>query len=76
MKFKYYITKNKIDEGVDIIEEGAVAWEELTKFYKIASKEELDRMIKFVKKDDWDEFKKLIYSVIGVKLKQEEKNNG
>lgn len=69
MKFKYYITKNKIDEGVDIIEEGAVAWEELTKFYKIASKEELDRMIKFVKKDDWDEFKKLIYSVIGVRLK-------
>jgi hypothetical protein len=69
MKFKHYITKNKINEGVDIIEESAVAWEELTQFYKTASKDEVAKMMTFVKKEDWDEFKKLIYSVIGVRLK-------
>lgn len=69
MKFKHYITKNKINEDVDIIEEGAVAWEELTQFYKMASKEEVAKMVSFVKKENWEEFRKLIYSVIGVRLK-------
>lgn len=69
MDFKHYITKNKINEGVDIIEEGAVAWDELTLFYKKASKEEIKKMETFVKKEDWDEFKKLVYSVIGIKIK-------
>lgn len=69
MKFKHYITKNKIDESIDFIEEGAVAWEELTEFYKTANKDELAKMVSFVKKENWEEFKKLIYSVIGVKLK-------
>jgi hypothetical protein len=69
MKFGHYITKNKMNEGVDIIEEGAVAWDELTQFYKEASKEEITKMEMFVKKSDWEGFRKLVYSVIGIKIK-------
>lgn len=69
MKIKHYIMNyNKIDEGASM-SEGAVAWDELTLFYKTADKPEIAKMEMMVKKEDWEGFKKLVYSVIGKKLK-------
>jgi hypothetical protein len=68
MKFKNYIINYKmINEGANLIE-GAVAWDDLTLFYKKANKSTVDKMVELVKNEDWEAFKKLIYSIIGKKI--------
>jgi len=69
MIFKHYIKNyKKLNEGVSL-DEGAVAWDDLTAFYKKADKTEIAKMERLVKNEDWDAFKTLIYKVIGVMVK-------
>jgi hypothetical protein len=68
MKFKNYIINYKmISEGATLME-GAVAWDDLSLFYKKANKSTVDKMVELVKNEDWEAFKKLIYSIIGKKI--------
>jgi len=46
-----------------------LGFQELVEFYQKASKSEIDKMERLIKNDDWAEFKKLIYEVLGTKLK-------
>lgn len=64
MNFKHYIINQKmINEGLSL-DEGAVEWDELTSFYKHADEGQKKKMVELVIKEDWMEFKKLIYKVI------------
>ena len=47
---------------------GNLGFEELVKFYKAASKEELEKMEKIVKEGNWLKFKALIEKVTKAKL--------
>lgn len=47
---------------------GNIGFEELSKFYKIASKEQIKRMEEILMDEDWESFKRLIRDVVGTKL--------
>jgi len=59
-KFKHMITEAAYP--------GNVGFTEMCKFYQTASKSQIKSMEKIVKAEDWTGFKKLIQSVIDVKL--------
>ena len=46
-----------------------IGFQEMVKFYQIASKSEIKYMEKLIKEEDWDGFKSLIKKIVGVKLK-------
>jgi hypothetical protein len=46
-----------------------IGFEEMVKFYQIASNAEIARMENIIKNSDWDKFKALIQKVLGTKLK-------
>jgi len=48
---------------------GNIGFEEMVKFYKLASKADLKLMGKAIDKNDWTTFKRLIDKVVGTKLK-------
>lgn len=48
---------------------GNLGIEEMVKFYRVASKNEIKSMEKTVEKKDWDEFRKIIKNVLNVELK-------
>lgn len=60
MKFKEYI-----DEAAY---QGNLGFQELAHFYQVADEKNIKKMERIIKKEDWNEFKKLIKKVIGVKL--------
>jgi enolase len=62
-KLKKYITTNEASYS------GNLGFEEMVKFYDKASDDEINKMEKFLKNDDWDGFKKLIKKVLGILLK-------
>jgi len=64
MKFNDYV--EKIEEASY---SGNIGFEEMTKFYKKASEEDINKMEKFLNNNDWEGFKKLIKKVLGVLLK-------
>jgi len=47
---------------------GNIGFVEMVKFYKLASKEELETMEKVIDKNDWEKFKELIKKVIETEL--------
>jgi len=47
---------------------GNIGFEEMVKFYKLASEEELETMEKVIDKNDWEKFKELIKKVIETEL--------
>jgi hypothetical protein len=46
-----------------------IGFEEMVKFYKKASDDEIEEMENIIQKADWEKFKKLIKAVLGVILK-------
>ena len=46
-----------------------IGFSEMVKFYQVANPAQIDKMEGIIKASDWDAFKKLIKSVLGVKLK-------
>lgn len=66
MKLRRKILCPNLDEAAY---PGNLGFEEMVKFYKLASKEELKLMEKAIEKGDWDKFKELIQKVINVKLR-------
>lgn len=48
---------------------GNIGFEEMAKFYRKATDEDISKMEKILKKGDWHAFKKLIQKVLGVILK-------
>ena len=64
MKFNDYV--EKVEEASY---SGNIGFEEMTKFYKKASDEDINKMEKFLNNNDWEGFKKLIKKVLGVLLK-------
>ena len=48
---------------------GNIGFEEMCKFYEIATPTEQAKMEKVLKDEDWEGFKKLIQDVVGTKLK-------
>lgn len=48
---------------------GNIGFEEMVKFYQVASKSEIKQMEDIIKAKDWEGFKKLINKKIKVKLK-------
>jgi len=46
-----------------------IGFEEMVKFYKVANKQQEKEMEEIIIKNDWIGFKKLIFRVLGVKLK-------
>ncbi|MHC4237620.1 MAG: hypothetical protein ACYSSM_05130 [Planctomycetota bacterium] len=67
MKFTEYILE-KLDEASY---EGNIGFEEMTQFWKTASKEDIKSMNKILgkQKPSFNEFKELIRKVVGTKLK-------
>lgn len=62
-KLEKYISTNEASYA------GNLGFEEMVKFYDKASDDEVGKMEKYLKNDDWDGFKKLIKKVLGVLLK-------
>ncbi len=62
MKFKRYI---KLNEAAYVAN---IGFEELVKFYRVASNSEIDEMEDIIEKGNWDLFKRLIRKVLGVVL--------
>ena len=60
-KFKFHLL-------MDHSYPGNLGFQELCIFYKQANKSEIDEMEDIVERGDWEDFKVLIYQVIGVKL--------
>lgn len=48
---------------------GNLGFVEMAKFFQIASKKEEEEMQKIVDREDWEEYKKLIFKVLKIKLK-------
>ena len=48
---------------------GNVGFEEMVKFYRVASDQEIIKMTNAIENNDWNEFKRIIQKVIGTKLK-------
>ena len=48
--------------------EGNIGFEEMVKFYRSASDNEIEIMEKIIKRNDWNAFKKLIEKVLGISL--------
>jgi len=67
MKLKEYIIE-KLDEASY---EGNIGFEEMTQFWKLASKEDIKDMNKLLSKGkpSFNEFKELIRKVVGIELK-------
>lgn len=57
-----------LSEGATL-DEGAVEWEVLSDFFKVATKTEADKLVKMIEKEDWDGFKKFIKAVLASKGK-------
>ncbi|GEM_PF-3006805 len=47
---------------------GNIGFEEMVKFYRSASDNEIEIMEKIIKRNDWNAFKKLIEKVLGISL--------
>lgn len=47
---------------------GNMGFEEMMKFYRVASKEDKEKMEKIVKDNNWSAYKRLIKRVLGVQL--------
>lgn len=48
---------------------GNIGFEEMVRFYQVASPKEIKLMEKLLKSENWQKFKALIEKVLGVKLK-------
>jgi len=48
---------------------GNVGFQELVKFYDVASKKQIEEMEKIIKNEDWGGFKHIIKKTIGTKLR-------
>lgn len=66
MTFEHFIINGKLDEASY---EGNIGFEEMVKFYQIADNDEINKIEDIIKKNDWDNFKRIIKKVIGVNLK-------
>lgn len=62
MKLKQYI----INEAAY---PGNIGFEELVKFYQIASESDIKKMEEIIKNEDWDGFRLLIKKIIHVSLR-------
>ena len=68
-KLKHYIMNyNLLSEGATL-DEGAIEWDVLSNFFKVATKPEADKLVKMIEKEDWDGFKKFIKAVLSSKGK-------
>jgi hypothetical protein len=65
-KLKNYILAPTVAEAAYM---GNIGFEEMTTFYKVASKKEIKEMENIIKLGDWEKFKNLIFKVTGKKLK-------
>lgn len=64
---KHYIVNYKnLDEAAY---DGNIGFEEMCKFYDVATKAEMQKMEEILKKEDWEKFKNLIQDVTGTRLK-------
>lgn len=68
-KLKHYIMNYAMLSEGATLDEGAVEWEVLSDFFKIATKTEADKLVKMIEKEDWDGFKKFIKAVLSSKGK-------
>ncbi len=66
MNFKEYLAKSKLFEGTY---HGNIGAMEMFKFYSVASPEEKSLMDNIVEAGKWEDFKQLIYKVLGINLK-------
>ena len=65
-KFKKFIVMPGLDEAAY---PGNVGFEEMVKFWQMASDKDLVKMQNAIENSDWNEFKRLIQKVVGTKLK-------
>jgi hypothetical protein len=65
MKLERYITRLNLNEAAY---PNNLGFEELVKFYKVASDAQIRELEKIIEKGDWDEFKDIIKRVLGVAL--------
>ena len=56
------------DEMKEAVGKFNIGFEEMVKFYNEASPQEIKKMEKIVKNNDWQKFKALIKSVLGIQL--------
>lgn len=68
-KLKHYIMNYAMLSEGATLDEGAVEWEVLSDFFKVATKTEADKLVKMIEKEDWDGFKKFIKAVLASKGK-------
>lgn len=66
MKFEHYKIYKLLKESAY---KGNIGFEEMVKFYKIATPAQEKEMERVIEEGDWDEFKELIKKVLGVNLK-------
>ncbi len=66
MRLEKYILMPGLDEAAY---PGNIGFEEMVKFYQVASKSEITEMEKIIKKGDWNKFKELVTKVTGKELK-------
>ena len=67
MKFKNWIYEpGKIDEASY---PGNIGFEEMVKYYNVATKSQIKDLENAIKTENWEDFKNLIRKVVGVNLK-------
>jgi hypothetical protein len=66
-KLKHYIMNYAMLSEGATLDEGAVEWDVLSNFFKVATKPEADKLVQFIEKEDWDGFKKFIKKVLDTK---------
>lgn len=62
----YIINYKKVDEASY---DANMGFTEMVNFYQIASKDEISKLERLIKNDDWEGYKQLIYDVLKVRLK-------
>lgn len=65
---KSWVTMIKDDELVEMVYKGNLGAMEMMQFYQVASDSDIKKMEKIAKAEDFNEFKKLIFKVLKVKL--------
>lgn len=60
----YIMNYQMIDEGSFTMEEGAIPWEVLSKYYQLATKAEKTKLMELVKEGNWTKFKEQIYKKV------------
>jgi enolase len=48
---------------------GNIGFEEMARYFQVASDKEIETLEKYIQNEDWEGFKMQIYKVLGVKLK-------